>query len=39
MLGKMLVIFALDSKLDRATETLVFTSATKNLWLVVHFDK
>ena len=39
MLGEKLVIFALDSKLDVGTETLVLISAPKFLWLVVHFDK
>ena len=39
MLGEKLVIFALYSKRDWDTETLLFTSAPKFLWLVVHFDK
>ena len=39
MLGEKLVIFALDSKLDWATETLILTSDPKFLWLVAHFDK
>ena len=38
MFGEKLVIFALDSKLDQATETLVLTSAPKFMWFVVHFD-
>ena len=39
MLGKKIIIFALGSKLDQATETLVLPSASKFLWLVVDFDK
>ena len=39
MLGEKLVIFALDSKLDSPTVTLISTSASKFLWLVVQFDK
>ena len=39
MLGEKFVIFALDSKLDWATETLILTSDPKFLWLVAHFDK
>ena len=39
MLGKNLVIFALDLKLDWATVTLVLTSAQKIPWLVVWFGK
>ena len=39
MLGENLVIFALDSKLDQATETLFLALASRFLWLVVHFDK
>ena len=38
MFGEKLVIFALDSKLGWANENLVFTSALKFPWLVVHFD-
>ena len=39
MLREKLDIFALDLKLDWNTVTLVLTSASKFLWLVVHFDK
>ena len=38
MLEEKLIIFALDSKLDLATETLVLISAPKFLWLVAYFD-
>ena len=34
-MGEKLVIFALDSKLDRVTETLVSTSVSKFLWLYI----
>ena len=37
--GGKLATFTLDPKLDWATETLVLTSASKFLWLVVHFDE
>ena len=36
---KKLAIFAFDSKLDQATETLVLTSASKFLWLALNFDR
>ena len=39
MLREILVIFALEPKLDWATMTLILTSAPKFLWLVVHFDE
>ena len=39
MLWEKLIVFALDPKLDRVIVTLVLTSASKFLWLVVHFDK
>ena len=39
MLREKLAIFALDPKLDWATMTFVLTSASKFLWLMVHFDK
>ena len=38
ILREKFVIFAFDSKLDWATETLILTSVPKFLWLVVHFD-
>ena len=38
MLGEKLVIFALDSKLDLDTETIVLISAPKFLWSVVRFE-
>ena len=39
MLGEKLVIFALDPKLDWATETLSLTSAPKFSWFEVHFNQ
>ena len=39
MWREILVIFAVDQKLDWATMTLVLMSDPKFLWLVVHFDK
>ena len=39
MLGEKLAIFALCPKLVLANVTLILTSASKFLWLVIHFDK
>ena len=39
MLGEKLAIFALCPKLDLANVTFILTSASKFLWLVIHFDK